>query len=172
MAGKRRKGIWTIGHIAAQVTGGVFERHGLGRGEIAHAWPHIVGTQLAHVCRPERLAPPQKGARGGGKRVGGTLHIVTSGAHAIDVHYAATRIIAGVNALYGHQIISRINVKTATAEDTSNAARHGAAAFRPSVAEPEDPMRFGDIRNTGLRHALARLEAGILAEATLERTEM
>ncbi len=155
-----RKGAWTIGHIAAEVTGGIFERHGLGRGEIAHAWPQIVGADLASMCSPERLAPAQKGQRGGNTS-GGTLHVLASRARAVDVHYAAERIITSVNALYGHQVVSRINVKISNADTTTTQDQ---ARARPTVAQAADPDRFDQIRTTALRHALARLEAGILAD--------
>jgi len=155
-----RKGAWTIGHIAAEVTGRIFERHGLGYGEIAHAWPDIVGAELASACRPERLAPAQKGQRGGNAS-GGTLHVLASAARAVDVHYAAGRIIRCVNDLYGHRVVSKVNVKISTPGTTTG---QDSARPRPQVAQAADPDRFGQIRATSLRHALARLEAGILTE--------
>jgi len=155
-----RKGAWTIGHVAAEVTEAIFERHGLGHGEIAHAWPQIVGPELASACRPERLAPAQKGQRGG-TSPGGTLHVVACQTRAVDVHYAADRIIRGVNALYGHQLVAKVNVKISH-DDTI--AGQKKSNNRPVVARAEDPDRFDQIHTAGLRHALARLEAGILTE--------
>lgn len=153
-----RKGAWAIGHAAAQVTGSIFERHGLGHGEIVHAWPHIAGPDLARVCRPERIAPAHKG---GHSRAGGTLHVLASGARAIDVHYAAGRIIAGVNALYGRKVIGKINVKIS---DTDIATGPDEVKIGRQIASPQDPDRFRQIHAMNLRHALARLEAGILAD--------
>jgi len=160
LARTHRKGAWTIGHVAAEVTGAIFERHGLGHGEIAYAWPQIVGAELASVCRPEALAPAQKGQRGG-TASGGTLHVVACQAQAVDVHYAADRIIRGVNALYGHQLVAKVNVKIS---HTDAAAVQERSKIRPVVAKAEDPDRFDQIHTAGLRHALARLEAGILTE--------
>jgi len=165
----RRKGAWAIGAIAAEVTSGAFERHGLGRGEIAHAWPHLVGPQLAPHCRPERVAPARKGTKPGsrksGGRNGGTLHIIAADTHAIDVHYMGPQIIEGVNALYGENVVSQINVRTSTKAKSA----HGSTS-RPAVAVAQDLDKYDEIRPSDLRHALARLEAGMLADKPARAT--
>lgn len=149
----RRKGAWAIGRIAAEVTGKAFERHGLGRGEIAHAWPYIAGRDLARICRPLRIAPSR------GRREGGILLVEAAHAHTVDVHYAAARIVDGVNALYGQRVISQVKVQPLAGDGLPQSRDR-----RPAVAQPEDPERYTKQHGPALGRALARLEAGMLAD--------
>lgn len=163
----RRRGASAIGRVAAELTSGLFERYGLGRGEIAHAWPQLVGPELARVCRPDRIAPARKGDR----HRGGTLHVTVSGAHGVDVHYASTQIISGVNALYGHQVISRVQInQTDDVASPQSAADEQALDRKKRLDQDEhaeglfETKRYSEIHETDLRLALARLEAGVLAD--------
>ena len=160
-------GARAIGRVAAEITGKAFQRHGLGRGEIACAWPHLVGSALARVSRPERIQPARSG-----RRHGGTLHIAAAAPMTVEIAYAEGRIVEGVNALFGYEMISRIRVRAV--DETDFASASDAAAARVGTpetadAEPADPDRLAAGGATSLRQALARLEAGIRADAAASR---
>lgn len=153
--GAKRRGARSIGSIATELTGGAFARHGLGGGEIAFAWPHIAGERLAGLSRPERLARARRG-----DRPGGTLHILADAAATVEVHYASSRIVAGVNALLGYPAVSRVAVRQALpGEMVRRQPVAGAASPQPADAEADG--RFAQIRQPSLRSALARLGAGV-----------
>lgn len=158
---KRRRGARAIGAIACEVTGGAFARHGLGGGEIAHAWPHIVGHEVAAMSRPERIQPPRKSGR-----EGGTLHILATGPCTIELHYESTRIVEAINTLLGHKAISRLAVRQAPAGDDAVARARPARALGadPAAAAPcEDG--FEEIGPAPLRAALARMRHGLETDA-------
>jgi hypothetical protein len=157
---RRKGGPRAIGAIAREVTGGAFQRHGLGTGEIAHAWREIVGAELAAMSRPERIAPPRKGGRSGG-----TLHVIATGACALDLHYASAGIVATVNAMLGHAAISSVTVRQAPPGEAGTEATPRTPDAPPEVAGDE----IGGIDRPSLRMALARLGAGVRSDLDRRR---
>ena len=144
----------SIGRLAQQITEPIFVRHGMGHGEIAHAWAEIVGPDLARFCQPERLTRPGAGG-------GATLIVRAQGHRTLEVHYAAQEIIEGVNALYGYQAIAR--VKVVQAPPGSPPAPPGRQQDRTRRAAPAPPTGYPGIGSGALGAALWRLERGLAA---------
>lgn len=147
------RGAVAIGRLVGAAAASAFRRHGFGHGEIAAAWTEIVGTELARVSRPERLAWPRDGAATARGAAGGaTLTVAVEGPRAIELQHAAPRIIEAINTLYGYRAIGRMRLVQAPAGPHR---RHGAKR-RPLQAAGDGPEA---IRSPALRGALARLDA-------------
>ncbi|MHA1545936.1 MAG: DUF721 domain-containing protein [Alphaproteobacteria bacterium] len=145
----RRGGAVSIGRLAQQVTAPIFADHGMGHGEIAHAWAEIVGPELAQFCQPERLTKSRANAVA-------TLVVRVQGPRSVEVHYATPGIIEGVNALYGYRAVEQVKIVQ---------AQPGAPTGQPSaqpIARPPTapPANFPGIEGP-LGNALARMERAL-----------
>lgn len=149
----RYTGAVSIGRLAQNVTAPIFSRHGMGHGEIAHAWREIVGDEMAAFCQPERLTASRANTPA-------TLVVRVFGARAVEVHYASLAIIEGVNSLYGYQAVERIKVVQARPD----ARPQTAARQAPTTgAEPAPAAGVPGIASTSLSAALSRMERGLAA---------
>lgn len=159
-ARKTYGGAVSIGRLAETITAPIFSRHGLGHGELAHAWAEIVGPDLARFSQPERLTRPQG-------NTGATLIVRAQGPRTIEVHYAARQIIDGVNALYGYRMLDRIKVVAAPpGAQASPAAPPGRQPARGRPPETMSPSGYPGIGSPALGTALARLEQGLTGRET------
>ncbi|MFV2092531.1 MAG: DUF721 domain-containing protein [Hyphomicrobiales bacterium] len=148
-------GAVSIGRLAEAITAPIFSHHGMGHGEIAHAWAEIVGPELARFSQPDRLTRPRGDT-------GATLIVRAQGPRTIEVHYASQQIIEGVNALYGYRMLDRI--KVVAAPPGKPALTTAPTAKRPTrnrnhAATP--PTSFPGIGSPALGTALSRLELGL-----------
>lgn len=145
-------------------------RRGFAEPDVLMRWPEIVGADLAEACQPIKVS---YGARRGA--LGATLLVEASGARATEVEHLAPAIVERVNSHYGYRAVIRLRITQATG--TVGLARGFAEereAFRspppttPSVAYEPDALEraralAADVENPGLRDALIRLGARVLA---------
>jgi hypothetical protein len=112
-------------------------------------WEEIVGAEVASIALPLKITY--------GRGFGGTLVLLTTGAHAPVLEMRGTEIVDRVNACYGYRAVSRVQV-TQTAP---TGFAEGQVAFRSAQKGPEaapDPERLAkategldEIENEDLR---------------------
>ena len=160
---RRPRGFRQAGSLVSREIREVAETRGFAVSRLLTHWPEIAGDALARTTRPVKVSY----ARGG---LGGTLAILTSGAHAPMVEMQAERLRQRVNACYGYNAIARIRV-TQTAPD---GFAEGAAPFAPAPPRVPDPapsaeaaakagQTVSSVSDPGLRDALEALGTQILS---------
>lgn len=131
-----------------------FARHGFAQAELVSNWADIVGTELAEVALPERIKWPRSP---GATLSGGTLHLRVAPGRALEVSYAAPRIIERANAFLGFGAITAVKAVAAASW------RESAAPPPPLPKNIPGEQRLATIEDDELRDALHRLGAGIAA---------
>ncbi len=109
-----------VGDLAGEVGGAAFRRFGFQQGQIVARWAEIVGAEFARHAQPQALKFPM------GKRAGGVLHVVVTGAYAPQLAMVEAEIVARVNRFFGHGAVARLHMV------------HGAPT--PRRAAPAPPM--------------------------------
>ena len=122
------------------------------------------GSALAPTCRPVRVSYGRRG-------LGATLVLRTDGARAPEVEHLAPRIIERVNQFYGYRAVARIRITQSGAAPGFAEKQAGFAAGPPPGPTDADTERAaaltGGIEDAGLRAALTRLGANVLARGRL-----
>ncbi|HPU16635.1 MAG TPA: DUF721 domain-containing protein, partial [Polymorphobacter sp.] len=85
-----------ISELMPDVGGAAFRRFGFQQSAVVARWAEIVGEQYAQHCTPEALSFPS------GKRSGGTLRVVVTGAFAPLLKAVEPQIIDRVNRFFGY----------------------------------------------------------------------
>lgn len=149
--------------VAARVrTAG--ESRGFAVSRLLTHWAEVVGEDLAAICRPVEVSY----ARGG---FGGTLTVLTTGAHAPMLEMQAERLRERVNACYGYAAVSRVRItQTAPVGFAEGRADFSYAPTRPvAPADPPEGARVQaraaaqGVADAGLRTALERLGGHVMA---------
>lgn len=153
MPSHRNKGLRAAGEEAARVTAPIRRKRGLAEAALISEWGAIIGPALAAQCVPLRLV------RG---TDGGTLHIRTGGALALELQHLEPQVIERINGYFGYRAISRIALHQGPID--AGRAKPRRAAMPPS---PEDATalaaRLDSVADEGLRQALDQLGRGVLA---------
>ncbi|QPM91745.1 DUF721 domain-containing protein [Pseudooceanicola algae] len=140
------------------------ETRGFAEARIITHWEEVAGTEISAIARPVKVTYP----RGSGN-LGATLVLLTTGAHAPVLEMQKETLRQRVNATYGYNAISRINI-TQTAP---TGFAEGQVAFRtrekPLSPPPPDPALLAraaevadGIRDEGLKAALETLARNVL----------
>lgn len=157
----------TVGAFVPGLTRKAFEKYGFSAATLLTDWAAIVGAELASYTLPERLKWPRAveaygvtdSANQG--RPGATLVLRVDGPRAIEVEYRSRQIIDRINAFFGYRAVAEMRIiqgpVTAPATQKAVTVRREAAPAKPPAPEIER------ITDPGLKEALARLEAGVLA---------
>lgn len=156
-----------VGTFVPGLTRKAFEKYGFSAATLLTDWATIVGAELSSYTLPERLKWPRaveaygETESGGEGRPGATLVLRVDGPRAIEVEYRARQIIDRINSFFGYRAVAEMRIiqgpVTAPAKSTPAVQRPAAGAPRapaPEIERIDDP---------GLKEALARLEAGVLA---------
>jgi len=155
---RRKRGFERAGGLVATRIRQAGESRGFAVARLLTHWPEIVGDEVARVCRPQKVSWSQGG-------FGGTLLILTDGAHAPLIQMQEARIRERVNACYGHAAIARIRI-VQTASDLDARPAHGFSEGQapfggaPALERPPSPEvaeRLSGIRDPDLRAQLATL---------------
>jgi len=139
------------------------ESRGFAVARLLTHWDEIAGKDIAAMARPVEVSY----AKGG---LGATLTLLTTGAHAPMLQMQEPRLRERINACYGYAAISRIRLtQTAPTGFAEGQAAFGptpeaTAAAAPEAAEAGAALAEG-VSDPGLRDALARLGANILAKS-------
>lgn len=140
------------------------QRRGFSEARLLTHWAEIAGPDIAGCCRPVRVNFP----RGS---MGATLTLLTTGAHASILQMKLPQLRERVNACYGYNAISRIDI-TQTAP---TGFAEGQAQF---TAKPKDAPKAPSpeavqtarttasvVGDTDLRAALERLGTNIISKS-------
>jgi hypothetical protein len=152
-----------LAELVDQCLAPVLARQGFAASDVIVAWPEIVGERLAAYCEPVKMQWPRRPAAYtyDAPQEPATLVVLVEGAFAIELQHLAPVIVERVNARYGWRCVSRLSLKQGPVVRDRERKRD-----RP----PPDPAaisqataRVGEVEDDGLRQALVRLGAGILA---------
>ena len=136
-----------------------FRRYGFIQSSVVSRWPEIVGERYADVSLPEAIYFPR------GKKEGGTLRLLVSGAHATMMQHVAPQIIERVNRFFGYQAVSQL--RFSQGEIKPRPAREERAALPPSLPPSLRPVpielgeNLRDIGDPELNRVLESLASSI-----------
>jgi hypothetical protein len=94
-----------IADLMPEIGRAAFRRFGFVQSSVVTRWPEIVGKRYADVCLPESIRFPA------GRREGGTLNLLVSGAHATTLQHIVPEIIERVNRFFGYGAVSQIKFR-------------------------------------------------------------
>ncbi|MEM7743408.1 MAG: DciA family protein [Pseudomonadota bacterium] len=140
---------------------------GFAEADVLMRWAEIVGADLAPRCRPVKVT------YGGKKSLGATLVVQSDSGRAPEVEHLSPAIIQRVNQFYGYRAISRIRISQSSIR---GGFAEGQSAFQgpdatPTAAELETAERMAEgVQSAGLRAALSRMGANVLAQARTKPT--
>jgi hypothetical protein len=157
---RRKRGFEAAAALLARDLKAPAEKRGFADAKLLTHWPEIAGADIAAIARPVRIT--------WGRGFGGTLVLLTTGAHAPVLEMQKDRIAERVNATYGYRAVAHVHI-TQTAP---TGFAEGQVAFRPAALTPRpepDPARLArlmegaeGIADEGLRTALQRLARNVL----------
>jgi hypothetical protein len=141
----------------------VLARQGFAASDVIVAWPEIVGERLAGICEPVKMQWPRRPAGVDTDRPAdpATLVVRVEGAFAIELQHMAPIILERVNARYGWRCVGRLSLRQGpVGRDRPPEPRLRTLAPADLASASE---RVGSVEDDGLRDALVRLGAGIIA---------
>ena len=91
-----------VSELMPRVGGAAFRRYGFMHSEIVARWSEIVGEAYARHSMPEELRFPV------GKRSGGTLKILVTGAFAPMLRHVEPQVIERTNRFFGYAAVAKL----------------------------------------------------------------
>lgn len=152
-----RRGLATLGQSVGRVTTPAMRRRGFAEATIITNWPAIVGRPLCEHTQPSRIVFPR------GERVGGTLHLLVSGAFAPDVQHLAPQIIDRINGHFGYGAVARIELHHGRLDPPEHGHDRIVAGIEPAPEVTAAIGQVGDERLAAALDRLARARAAALA---------
>ncbi len=162
---RRRRGFEPASKLVAGHMRGPLEKRGFAETKLITHWEEIVGAEIADVATPVKV----RHARGSG--FGGTLILLTTGGHAPLLEMQKDIIKTKVNACYGYNAVSRVQI-TQTAP---TGFAEGQVQFRakpkakpaptPEILEAAKAAAT-PIQDQELKDALERLARNVLTKNT------
>ena len=121
-----------------KVGGAAFRRYGFMQSAIIARWSEIVGPAYARHSMPEEIRFPV------GKRSGGTLKIVVTGAFAPMLRHVEPQVIERANRFFGYAAVSRLALRHGDlpiprAERPAETQRELSPATRSTLKDIADP---------------------------------
>jgi hypothetical protein len=155
-----------VGSFVPKLTQTAFEKFGFSIVALLTDWPTIVGPKLAQYTVPDRIKWPRgvehhDGEPTNGPRRGATLCILVEPARALDVQYQGALIIDRINSYFGYRAIAELRLQQ---ESVAHVPDLVPPLRKPVPILPPDPV-LSAIPDDGLRAALQRLEASVLARS-------
>jgi hypothetical protein len=154
----------SVGTFVPKLTRTAFEKFGFSTAALLTDWPQIVGKVLAETTAPDRIKWPRAPGEAGtsGPRAGATLHLRVDPARALDIQYKSALIIDRINAYFGYRAVADLRIVQTPVADRPQAApalmRHN-----PAPQTAAEPLVLTGITDDGLRAALERMQAAVLA---------
>jgi hypothetical protein len=153
-----------VGTFVPKLTRTAFEKFGFSTAALLTDWPTIVGPKLASSTVPDRIKWPrsvEQDAMDGtsGPRRGATLSLFVDPARALDVQYQSALIIDRINAYFGYRAVAQLRIQQMPIAQAREPERPPVQTAPPRPADPG----LAHIPDEGLRAALGRLEASVLA---------
>ncbi len=159
---RRKRGFEAASKLVAPQLRGPMEKRGFAEAKLLTHWAEIVGPEIASTARPVKI----RHSRG---NFGATLVLLTTGGQAPLLEMQKDIIRSKVNACYGYNAVSRVQI-TQTAP-TGFAEGQVAFAAKPKEAKAPDPAVFAaakaaadPIEDETLKQALERLAQNVLTK--------
>jgi hypothetical protein len=127
------------------------DKRGFAQAQIVLDWEKIVGPQMALYGVPERISYYKNATRKG------TLVLSVTPGWAPIIHHGQQQIIERINAYFGYEAISRLQLKQTFYKDTK-AASQAVPEAPVDIKKIEDSL---DIANVPLKQAMARLKQSL-----------
>ncbi len=156
--GERRRGsMRAVGRELPRIAGRALGKRGLGEAQLLAEWRAVVGEELAAETLPMKLSFPQ------GSRRNGVLKLRVSSAAALSVQHREPQILERINGFLGYGAVARLALVQGPLPDRAHA---GPRAQRPLTPAESAALaaRVSQVSDSGLKSALERLGAAILAE--------
>ena len=148
-----------VSELLGDVGRATFRKFGFVQHAVVSRWSEIVGERYAQVSVPESIRFPP------GKRAGGVLALVVSGAHAPMMQHIAPEIVERVNRFFGYEAVARLTIR-------HGAVKRAERAAPPPAPEPV-PAELGDslrgIADPELKAVLEALAAGVAANTGIPK---
>jgi len=153
---KRRGGMQAIGASVAPVSAPILGKQGIGAAQLVGEWAAIVGEQLARSCWPVKLSFRR------GERREGTLQLRVAPALAPEIQHREPILLERINGYFGYRAVARLAIVQGPPPLPDRAVP---PTLRPLADEERRALdaKLGDVADPGLRAALERLGAAILA---------
>ncbi|WOJ88864.1 DciA family protein [Methylocapsa polymorpha] len=155
------KGSWSrpLADLVGAVIDPVLARQGFGQSDLILYWDDIVGERLAAMSQPIKLQWPARDRHAADASA--TLIVRVETGFALELQHLSGAVIERVNAHLGWRCVTRLTLKQGPVE------RRAAARLARSVPDPiaakEAENLVSNIKDEGLRQALARLGAHALS---------
>lgn len=136
-----------VGDALPKVGGAAFRRFGFMHSQIVARWVDIVGEEYARHSTPEGLKFPV------GKRSGGTLNVLVTGAFAPMLRHVEPQVIERANRFFGYGAVARLALRH------GDLPRSGPRRVAPPAADlaPTTQATLRDVADPELRGALESL---------------
>lgn len=156
--GEQRRGkMRAVGRELPRIAGRALGKRGLGEAQLVAEWRAVVGEELAAETLPMRLSFVQGGRRNG------VLKLRVTSAAALAVQHREPQILERINSFFGYGAVARLALVQGPLPDRVRTRlrvpRALTAAERASLSR-----RISQVSDPGLKSALERLGAAILAE--------
>ena len=164
-SGKRSGGFKRTSELLKRRINKASEGRGFAESRLLTHWSSFVGVGLAEKTYPVKISFASVG-------LGATLTILTSGPYALEVEMLKHQIREKVNASYGYNAITRIQI-TQTAETGFECVNLSAAPVEGHLDPDSSVIRkkftasdqVESVGDKGLREALANLEEKVLTKS-------
>ena len=139
-------------------------KNGFAEADVLLHWPEIVGADHAAKCRPVKVTYRHRSH-------GATLVVQTDSARAPEIEHQKSKIVERVNQFYGYGAVRHLKVTQSTGLGRAPGLAEDAAPFEVPKTAPTkaDASRAAslaeDIHDPGLRDALTRMGASVLARS-------
>lgn len=156
--GERRRGTMrAVGRELPRIAGRALGKRGLGEAQLLAEWRAVVGEELAAETLPMKLSFVQGG------RKNGVLKLRVTSAAALAVQHREPQILERINSFFGYGAVARLALVQGPLPERGQVRRR---APRPLTAAETASLarRISQVSDPGLKSALARLGAAILAE--------
>jgi len=154
-----------LSDLIDECLGPALAAQGFSAADIVVGWEDIVGDTLAAHSEPIRIQWPHRppGAAVDQRPEPATLHVRVEGAFALEFQYLIPVVIERVNTRYGWKCIGRVIIKqgpVSKSEPLKPLPEPGPEAVKAAQ------NAVGYIEDQGLKDALVKLGAGILARSS------
>src|SRR5215472_14512536 len=154
---KRRGKMRPVGRELPRIAGRVLGKRGLGEAQLLAEWSAVVGDELAAETLPMKLSFPAGGRRNG------VLKLRVTSAAALSVQHREPQILERINGSLGYGAVARLALVQGPLPKQASVGPRPRRALSPAEAASL-ARRVSQVPDPGLKSALERLGAAILAE--------
>ncbi|MGO9005783.1 MAG: DUF721 domain-containing protein [Beijerinckiaceae bacterium] len=154
-----------LADLVGAAIGPVLARQGFGESDLIFYWDDIVGERLAAMSEPIKLRwPPRGTGRHHESHEPATLVVRVESGFALEMQHLTGTVIERINAHLGWNCVGRIALKQGPLQrrGAGKEPRRPPSAALRAAAEAQ----VSGIDEAGLRQALARLGAHVLAQTS------